>query len=557
MTRLEDRLREDLPVLADLIMEEPPAPPAEPAGELGDVPSSVVELELQPRRRWPVVALAAAAVAAVAGIGALVLNAGGDDEVTTAEPPSADATAPQPAGPSDGNGLAPEEEATASMLRWTEIDPPFETAFGLDSVGDGRILTRVQQEDGWRVAVTSNGTHWMDVPIPDGIRPGLVDISGDRWLVTGFELADDSVSSHHLGGLQHVGTRLFYSDDAGDTWVELALDYPAPETAVPYLIKRSRLGAALVDGEQIVIALNSVTALDLWTLIRDRGLAPDLGEINAVGWTTRDLTVEHRQPGDRDIRRSVFTFEELDLTADQVDVLRNLGADSLTRVFVSDGSAPELVGAYSGWNIYGVAAADGFVLHVAGSTDRLLTSADGTSWTEIPMDPSYECPPYPVAVDSSGSIWAVATVSGAATVVKSIDLLSGFETAAILEGLVCIAELDAGPAGLAATARSAEDNVDGTREMLEPWVWGGLDTLVGWSSDGVGWEWSTVGDAFGINEGEPLVRLAVGEDLVLATVLIYEDPFDVTLVSDPQLGLLTYPMPTGAAQSRWFIAEVP
>ena len=558
MTRLEDRLREDLPMLADLIMEEQSTPAAESATQLGDIPRSAIELELQPtppRRRWPAVALAAAAVAAIAGIGALVLNAGGGNEVTTVESPSADTTAPRPAGPSDGNGLAPEEEATASMLQWTEIDPPFESAFGLDSVGDGRILTRVQQQDGWRVAVTSNGTDWMDVPIPDGIRPGLIDISGDRWLVAGFELDDDSVSSHHLGGLQHIGTRLFYSDDAGGTWVELALDYPAPETAVPYLTKRSRLGAALADGEQIVIALNSVTALDLWTLIEERSAAPDLGEIIAVGWTTRDLTVEHRQPGDRDLQRSVFTFEELGLTADQVDVLQNLGADSLTRIFVSDRSAPELVGAYSGWNTYGIAAADGFVLHVAGSTDRLLTSADGTSWTEIPMDPSYECPPYPVAVDSSGSIWAVTSVSGAATVVKSVDLINGFETAAILEDLVCIAELDAGPAGLAATARSAEDSVDGTQEVLEPWVWGGLDTLVGWSADGVDWEWSTVGDAFGINEGEPLVRLAVGEDLVLANVLIYEDPFDVTLVSDPQLGLLTYPMPTGEARSRWFIAE--
>lgn len=261
--------------------------------------------------------------------------------------------------------------------------------------------------------------------------------------------------------------------------------------------------------------------------------------------------------GSRAIAEEIVQDAFASVTADQVDVLRDFGADTLTRIFVSDGSAPELVGAYSGWNTYGVAAADGFVLHVGGPTDLLLTSADGTNWTEIPMDPSYECPPYPVAVDSSGSIWAVTTVSGAATVVKGLDLLNGFETVAILEGLGCVAELDAGPAGLAATARSAVDNVDGTQETHEPWVWGGLDTLVGWSADGVDWEWSTVGDAFGINAGEPLVRLAVGKDLVLANVVLYEDAFDVTLVTDPQLGLLTYPMPTGAARSRWFIAEVP
>ena len=560
MSTLENRLREDLPALADLIMDEPPAPSTEAeAGFTGPL-ARVVELELQPahtRRIWPAVALAVAAVAAIAGIGALVLNSRGGNEVTTVESPSTDTAAPPASGVSEGEGLAAGDEATAPPLRWTEIDPPFERAFGLDSVGDGRILARVQGDDGWRVVVTSNGIDWVDVPIPDGIRPGLVDISGDRWLVAGFELDDDSVSSHHLGVFQHVGTRLFYSDDAGGTWVELTLDHEAPETAVPYLTKRSRLGAALVDGERIVIALSSVTALDLWTLIRDRGLATDLGDIMAVGWTTRDITVEHRQAGDRNFQRSVFTFDELGLTADQVDVLRNLGADSLTRVFASDGSAPELVGAYSGWNTYGIVAADGFVLHVAGSTDRLLTSADGTDWTETPLDPSDGCPPYPVAVDSDGSAWAVTTVGGSATVVKNLDLPGGFETVAVLEGVECIAEMDAGPAGLAATARPAVDSVDGTQGMLEPWVWGGLDTLVGRSADGVDWEWSTVGDAFGINEGEPLVRLAVGEDLVLANVVIYEGAFDVTLVTDPQLGLLTYPMPAGEAQSRWFIAKVP
>ena len=554
MTKLEDRLREDLPVLADLIMEEPSAPPAESVGELDDVPGSAVELELQPthtRRRWPAVALAAAAVAAIAGVGVLALNAGGGNEVTTVESPSADTAA------SDRIGLATEEGVAAAMLQWTEIDPPFEKAFGLDSVGDGRILTRVLDEDGWRVAVTSNGVDWTDVPIPDGIRPGLVDISDDRWLVAGFELTDGAGSFHHLGGFQHLGSRVFYSDDEGNTWIELAVDLLAGETAVPYVINRSRLGAALVDGERIVIAVSSTTVLDLWTLMQDRGLALDFEEIISVAWPGRAVTIEHRLFGDSDSQRSVFTFEELGLTDDQVDALRNLGTGDLTRIYASDGSTPELVAAYSGWNTYGVVAPDGFVLHVEGPADRLLMSADGKDWTDIPMGPFYEYAPYPVAVDSNGSIWVVTTVNGAATVVKSLDRLHDPETVAILEGVVSVGEMDAGPAGLAATARSAVDNVDGTQELREPWVWGGLDTMVGWSADGVEWEWSTVGDAFGISEGEPLTRLALGEDFVLASVVIYEDPFDVTLVADSTHGVLTYAMPTGEAQSRWFIAKAP
>ena len=560
MTRLEDRLREDLPALVDLIMDEQITGPDQDAGAISDGTGLIVELKPQPThgmRRWPAVALAAAAAAAIVGIGALVLNTRGGTEVATVEPPSADVVVPSPAGSNDGIGLVPEEGVTSPMLRWTEIDRPFERAYGLDSVGDGRILTRVLEADGWRVAVTPNGADWMDVPIPDGIQPGHIDISGDRWLVAGFEVTDEAESLHHLGVLQHLGERVFYSDDEGATWIELPLDLPSGPTPVPYVIKRSRLGAALVDGEQIVLAVSSVTVLDLWTLMEDRGLALDAEEISAVGWTTRDITIEHRQAGDPDPQRSVFTFEELGLNPDQVAVLRDLGADGITRIFASDGSALDLVGAYSGWNTYGVVGADGFVLHVKGSTDLMLMSADGTDWTEIPMDPSYQHPPYPAAVDNSGSIWVVTTVAGAATVVKSLDPLDGFETVAILEGVVRTVELDAGPAGLAATARAALDNVDGTPELHDPWTWGGLDTLVGWSADGVEWEWSTVGDAFGISEGEPLTRLAVGEDFVLANVVIYEDSFDVNLVTDPRLGVLTYPMPTGPAQSRWFIAETP
>lgn len=559
MTKLEDRLRDDLPALADLIMEEPPTPRSETVGVLDDAPGSAVKLELQStqaRRRWPTLTAAAVVAAAIMGVGMFVLSRQGGNpneaDVVTGE------SSAVPAIDAAGTGDAPSPEAPPAgpELQWTEIDPPFESAFGLDSIGDGRILTRVLDEDGWRVAVTSNGTDWTDVPIPDGIRPGLVDIAGDRWLVAGFELTDEAGSFHHLGGLQHLGTRVFYSDDEGDTWVELAVDLPAGETAVPYVVKRSRLGAALVDGERIVIAVSSTTTLDLWTLIGDRGLGLDLEEIIAVGWTPQDMTVEHRPFGDPDPQRSVFTFEELGLTDDQVDALRDLGTGDLTRVFASDGSDLELVGAYSGWNTYGVVAADGFVLHVEGTSDLLLTSADGTDWTQIPMDPSYEYAPYPVAVDDTGSVWVVATVNGAATVVKSLDRLHDPETVAILEGAGCVCELDAGPAGLAAVAWPAVDNVDGTPVLHEPWQWGGLDTLVGWSADGVEWDWSTVGEVLGVSEGEPLTRLAVGEDFVLANAVIYEEPFEVLRVTDAELGLLAYPMPTGEASSRWFIAKV-
>ena len=91
MTGLEDRLRQDLPALADMLMEEQAARPEGAAGAVADGPSLVVELGASPapgRRRWAAVA-AAAAVAAVVGVVALVITTSDGTEVTTTEVPAA------------------------------------------------------------------------------------------------------------------------------------------------------------------------------------------------------------------------------------------------------------------------------------------------------------------------------------------------------------------------------------------------------------------------------------------------------------------------------------
>ena len=548
MSNLEDRLRREMPKLTDALIEAWVARPDQAAAEYAadHVLIGIESPTPHTRRRWPAIALVAAAAAAIVGIGALVLNSRSGTEVVTAEPPSLDAAAQPSGGASDGKSPAPEDEATAPGLRWTEIDLPFERACGLESLGDGRILTRVQDEDRCRVVVTFNGIDWVDVPIPDGILPGIVDISGDRWLVTGFEDTGDANPFMDLIG-QFRGERVFYSDDQGSTWVELVLDLPSGATAVPYVRDQSHMTAALVEGEQIVLAVSHATLLDLPALLVDRGLMTGSEEITGLGWGGGRLTIDYLEAAGSDARTSVFTYEELGLTDDQVAVLESRSLDDLTRVFSSDGSTPELVAEHKGWSSYGVVAAGEFWLHVAGPTNLLLKSADGTDWTEIPMDPFYVYPPHPIAAGSDGSIWGVATVGGAATVVKGLGPLDDFETVAILEGVVVVGELDAGPAGLVATAR-AED---------EPWRWGGSDVMVGWSADGTDWIWDTVGEAFGIIDGQPLPRLAVGEDFVLANVVVYEEPVEVTHITAPQVGVLTYGVPTGPAQSRWFIAEVP
>ena len=53
------------------------------------------------------------------------------------------------------------------------------------------------------------------------------------------------------------------------------------------------------------------------------------------------------------------------------------------------------------------------------------------------------------------------------------------------------------------------------------------------------WRWQTVGDAFGISEGVPLPRLAVGSDFVLANVVVYEEPSEFTEVTHPRVGAIS------------------
>ena len=71
-------------------------------------------------------------------------------------------------------------------------------------------------------------------------------------------------------------------------------------------------------------------------------------------------------------------------------------------------------------------------------------------------------------------------------------------------------------------------------------------TWIGWSTDGGAWGWQSVDDAFGIDAGgtSPHVELAVGEDFVLALVLVAS-------------GGESQPSATPSTHARWFIAPVP
>ena len=567
MTKLEDRLRQDLPALADVIMEDPTAQPEKAASATADGPGLVVELSPQPahtKRRWPAVALAAAAVAAVVGVVALLADTADDIDTTTVGFPTVDAAAPLPAAGSEAEGLAPEELSTAPVLRWTEIDPPFDGSYGLESVGDGRILTRVLGEGGRRVLVTANGVDWTELPLPEGIDPARVDISGERWMVTEYDLDAGA------GDARDSTKRVFFSDDRGATWNELLVEVPvAAGPAAPYVMERSTVMAALTAGERMVIVVAGRVEFDMVALLLDQGLISTEDSFSALRWGDGAVTIEPTGPDDLEYAGIAVSYEVLGLTDDQVAVLEHSFDEARIWIFTSGGSTVEMAAEYTGWAAVAAATADRFALLIEGPQDRFITSYDGRVWREVPMDPSFVYPPAPIGVDEDGGFWVTPWIAGAANAASYVKTLRPGEdpaTVASLRGVNLDAGLVVGPAGLAATARTSFLDVtamgsfdpdatldrDTGMESLGPEA-----TWVGWSPDGTEWEWQTMADAFGTRGAWAWAELAVGHDFVLARVGGSDRPPEITEVVHPQVGSLTRSQATDAQPERWFIASVP
>ena len=499
MSDVEDRLRRDLPALADALIAGRAADSAEveePEGAVDAVaqdPGPFVGLGSLPvgrKRRWPGVAAAAAAVAAVVGVGAFLLDTTDSTQVTTVDPAAArpdeapetvapagagdsiEEIAPDAGGPKggletparsaapDGPRVTPAELSSGPVLQWNEIDPGLAGHYRIQSVGDGRVLAFTRGDSGGGVVVTTNGTDWTELSVPDGIDLEHVGISGDRWLVAGRR--EGSPGGDML-------ERVFFSDDRGRTWTEIAPDFPsAPSTPTPlppYVLEWSGLASALVSGEHMVIVVWSRVDLDLHALLADRGLLADGKSL--FGWFAGNGLVkidvgdaydpENPEAFTRAGSESIeLTYDQLALTTDQQRLLEGHG-DSWIRLFRSDGSTAELAAEYKGWGAAGVGTETGFVLHVLGPLEVVVESSDGRVWKEIPTDAFEAYAPSPRGVDEHGTIWSTVPLIGAATVVKNFSYGEDPTTVAILRGLDLNRGLAVGPAGLAATAQTLFD----------------------------------------------------------------------------------------------------
>ena len=374
----------------------------------------------------------------------------------------------------DPDEPTPEELSTGPVLQWTEIEIGFVDLFGIESVGDGRILARgwsdIDPTDNVEVAeaimVTTNGTDWAVVPMPSGIIPDHIDISGDRWLVAGAETGSDPFDGT-LG-------RAFFSDDEGTTWTELVMDLPPdPALASPYVIEHLAVTSALVSEQNMVLVVTTRTNLDLYELLEGRELVPE-GQ-SVVGWNSSrsgSIDVELADAGTMSgsvtlfesgsssdaVETMTLTYDELGMTDEERATFEGPGFGRVL-VYVSDGLTVEMAAEYEGWAWSGVATDEGFALKLTGPRERFITSPDGRVWSE---QPSLENGSSAWMAAADGTIWHVGSDVLGTLSIRYGGLGEAPTTTATLEGLQPTGDLAVGPAGLITTAVPVSD---AAREM--------------------------------------------------------------------------------------------
>ncbi len=393
------------------------------------------------------------------------------------------------AGPSNSGGAAeglapspattvPQRAPTGPVLEWTEIDPGFDDLFELRSVGDGRVMARVWNEGdrgffGQRIVVSANGRDWTEVPMPADLFPEQVNVSADRWVVTG-RIPDIDRSD--------VGPdRVFFSDDQGATWTGVAIEIPA-EAFSSYTGLSLRASSVLVSGERFVVPLLTLPGFDGQALLDDLGLLPpgkkvilSLPTPDGVSFTLVDADAPYPYSDLTSVAFSLvatygalvitdepdLTYDELDLTYDEVgltfDEMFDLSNpfDALqTRLYVSDGLSGEVASSLDALISSAAGTGEGYVLiAVDDSGETVLSSPDGFVWSEGPsLGPGF----FAGTVSADGTIWTVRPGTGRSLAVQRAAPGEGLATVATLEGLRDPGLPVVGPAGLVLTA-TAQD----------------------------------------------------------------------------------------------------
>ena len=342
-----------------------------------------------------------------------------------------------PGGPeaADAEAPTPQSLSTGPLLEWEALDAAavmesdLSLAYGLTSTGDGRAVVQAPSSDGNRVLVSEDGRGWTALDVPAGLSVESIDIAGDRWLVSGRRY--DGAGRHNLA---------FYSDNQGGGWEDLGLPPSDPS-------ERADIAAALVSGQNILVAVKAATRIDLESVIAARGLVSDESEI--AGWTSLEGdTLRFTRDLDSPAESFVLTPQEQDQLFGQ--------REEMIRFYRSQGGTAQLAAVYPGWSIAGRSTSDGFrFVLFSDEGDFLLTTADGRGWERSPLDGS-PATSFGAAALYHGSsnevVWTSGGAAGDLLVERSPGAYAPALVAELPDGIRRVDHLAVGPAGVAVWA---------------------------------------------------------------------------------------------------------
>lgn len=530
-------------------------------------------------------------------------SSGSTDVVVSSElPDPVPSPTPQVATP-DGIAPTPEPAAKPSAtpteapdttgLVWTEVDLADALGAGdhstirLESVGDGRVMAMSFNDRGIdSILVTENSTEWTPVSVPAGFLPWSVDITGDRWLIQGWDST-----------LEALSTQILYSDDEGAIWTEIAVDLASFDGT-------AWVADAIVSGERIVVVAISdreppdadqaleedmeyessvhlffsdggpaepVTEFPGWfsgghgasdgfhLIMSDSGKNYLLTSPDGRQWTRTTVDVEVIDSA----RNEIWTDDE-GYTEYRIERFEGVyGWGQVLTLPEGIGRMPDLAVGPAGVAAVGGPEPPYFYSDDEFSLPNVRVEKDGFELRY--NEPEGGITLWDLSEDAAVHVFDAETIQSQSETppdgVREIEGEDGtqlvvFEDPETGNDLVTFEFLE-----LAA----AVDEARASGRTFDP-----SDLLVGWSLDGTDWEWQTLQEAFGLPEGTQdgnsftEVEVAVGDDFVLAKVQTFvfsEADFD----EDAQIGAgdgqsestsAYHTAPASTSPSRWFIARV-
>lgn len=537
-----------------------------------------------------------AAVLAILVIGFAGCGSSGSNELIVsnelsdpAPTPTLQAATPEGIAPTPEPAVRPEDTPTEAPnvtgLEWIEVDLSgvfdldVDESLELESVGDGRVLATVARPDVTKGAfVSDNGVDWAALPIPASFSHWSADISGDRWLIQGWDVNS-----------QAPGAQILFSDDEGASWTELVIEL-GPLGGTAWIV------GAIVAEKRIL-----VTALSDEVLDEDVGYEPSEARVHLFLSDGGPAELVAEFPGWASGGYGASDGFHLLIYGPDGDQLLyspdGLQWDSTTiEVEITDSARNEVWTADPTDGQFKVERFEG----VYGS-DQVLTLPDGISWIAdlavgpagvaavggpaLPYDGSGEDFTLPdISIEKDGfelrynqpegglTLWDLnentAVFVFDAEAVQSETPPEGVREIEDNGGLMVVFDDPETEAELVAFSEEEISAAFMEEESAAQSAYDPYDFSVGWSLEGTDWEWQTLEEAFGLDESTQddnsfiEVQVAVGHDFVLAKVQTFVFP-EADLYEDAEIGVgegqpsALHTAPNSlASPARWFIARV-